>query len=213
MEETDYKLVVRCQINTSQAKTDSVIAYDPSGKNLVFIKGPFKDDSAIDDCIKFQFMKKEKGLPYLNYGKMYLTPNRWKSVPLGVRNKLDLSKAWPFMICECIFSEDAIQTKVANSKYWKDEVVLDTKKMRLTIDPFHLTPGEFKDYVDAIQFRIDNGIGDFADRNFIRGKDGRIYSVDEEKMKEVVDPDKKREKLMCQLKKKRYRFLVGVLTF
>ena len=63
-----------------------------------------------------------------------------------------------------------------------------------TVDTLKLSPEEFEEYVAHIKFRVEFNIGDLADRNFIRGADGHIYSVDEE----VVANKLELEKLMSR---------------
>lgn len=194
--ETSYEFVVRCQLVTSKTKTDTVIARN-NGK-LVFLKGPYKTDTSAKFFLKMQDEKRKRNIPGVNGRIVYLKPNRWNQTPLGVRNSLDLSMEWPFLETEVLFEEEKMQFKTVKSKLWPETKVLDCEAMQLTIDPFTLSDTQLEDYISAIKFRKEFQIGDFADRNFLLGKDGRVYSVDEESAsKSPIDLEK-------QLKKNRF---------
>lgn len=198
--ETSYELVTRCQLVTTGFKTDSVIARDPSGK-LVFLKGPFKTDEPVKFFLKMQEEKARRGIPAVEGRLIYLKPDRWNETPLGVRNSLDLSKAWPFLESEILFKEEDIKLKSRKSTLWPETIVLDCEAMKLTVNPLKLTGVQLKDWIAAVRFREEFRIGDFADRNFLLGKDGRVYSVDEEAANSSpIDLEK-------QLKKQRYALL------
>jgi hypothetical protein len=200
--ETDYPLIIRCQLVTSKLKTDTVIARSPEGE-VVFLKGPFRSDKPIQFFIETQEKKKAAGMPYLSGKLVYLVPDRWECTPLGIRNDLDLSRPWPFLVTNVLFSEKNIKTKVKNSTYWPDTVVMDCEAMNLTVQPLKLKGSQLDDYVRAVRFREENHIGDFADRNFLLGEDGRVYSVDEEGV------TTSKTDLEKQLKKQRYNLVVN----
>ena len=196
--ETDFELIARCQLVCTRSKTDTVIARSKDKSKIVFLKGPFKDSSGVEVFLKLQDEKKKRGIPAVNCSALKLIPNRWSSTPLGVRNELDLSVAHTFLLCDTLFEEKDIVTKTAGSTLWPMTEVLDCKKMDLTIDPFSLNKEQLEDYVAALKFRLEFGLGDFADRNFLLGRDGRVYSVDEESTSTVPIDLKK------QLKARRY---------
>jgi hypothetical protein len=198
--ETDFKLMVRCQLVCSRSKTDTVIALDPVGK-LVFLKGPYPSLEPCELFVDYQEEKRKRGIPTVGGRVVWLIPNRWDETPLGIRNKLDCKKAWPFLVCDTVFAREDIHTIFRESKLWPKTEVLDATTMGLTMDPFKLTEQELDDYVQAVKFRVEFGIGDLADRNFIKGKDGRIYSIDED-IKSDVQMD-----LEKQLKKRRYELI------
>lgn len=202
LNETDYELVIRCQLVCTNKKTDTVIARSPESKNIVFLKGPFKTEEPINFFLKMQDEKKSRGIPYLKGKLIYLKANRWSSTPLGLRNELDTSRAWPYLECETVFDELDIKTKIKTSTLWPETVVMDCEAMKLTVNPLKLKDTQLDDYVKLVLFRNEFKIGDFADRNFLLGKDGRVYSVDEEgSSKENFDLEK-------QLKKKRYELVM-----
>ncbi len=196
--EQDYELIVRCQLVCTHSKTDTVMALHPDTKKMVFLKGPFATQEPILFFLKMQEEKRQRNLPFVKGRMIMLVPNRWDTTPLGVRNTLDLNQAWPFLECEALFEEKSIIIEQKQSTHWPPTQVMDAKKMNLTIDPFNLDEQEFIDYVNALKFRLEFKIGDFADRNFIKAKDGRIYSIDEESQVEgEID-------LLKCLKKRRY---------
>lgn len=200
-EETDYELVVRCQLVCSKTKTDSVIARCPKTKKIVFLKGPFKTDETVRFFLRMQEEKRARNIPAVNARLIHLVPNRWARTPIGIRNELDLSKPWPFMECDVVFNEGDIKTRVHSSSLWPETAVMDCEAMNLTINPFKLKGQQLNDYIKAVRFREEFKIGDLADRNFLLGKDGRIYSVDEETSGGSFD-------LLKQLKRKRYELVM-----
>ncbi len=199
--ETEYELVVRCQLVCSKTKTDSVIARKPGGGELVFLKGPYKTDEPVKFFLRMQEEKARRSMPAVKGKLVYLVPDRWGETPLGVRNSLDLSRPWPFLETSLVFEEKDIVLKKKSSNLWPETEVLDCEAMKLTIDPLKLVGAQLDDYVRAVRFREEFRIGDFADRNFLLGKDGRIYSVDEESAAKVpIDLEK-------QLRKKRFELV------
>jgi hypothetical protein len=200
--ETDYELIVRCQLVTSAHKTDSVLAISPDTGDMVFLKGPFKDAKPARDFIYFQNEKKQRGLPYICARQVNLVPNRWAATPIGVRNHLDLSVSHPFLETASVICGDQVEVKVHKSTLWPETQVLDTKFC--AVNPLNLSGRALEEYISHIKFRIEFNLGDLADRNFLKGYDGHIYSVDEEVTSAKIDLEK-------QLKKARYELVKSYL--
>lgn len=201
--ETYYTFLCRAQISCSNAKTDTYFARDPDQK-MVFVKGPYTDITIPEDFLKFQDLKREKGMPYIRARVEMMIPDRWpEGVPLGLRRKLDLKKAYPFLICDSLFG-DTLKTKIVESKVWPPTEVVDCPKF----DPlkYSFNSRELKDWYESIEFRVKYNLGDLANRNFIPFE-GRIYSVDEE-----VTKSKKINLENC-LKKQRYELYMSLKKY
>jgi hypothetical protein len=199
--ETDYKLIVRCQLVCTRLKTDTVLAENALG-DMVFLKGPFRDRKVIDDFLRFQSLKRDQGLPFVESSVEYLVPDRWDSTPIGIRNKLPKNVPAPFLVCKCVFSRDRIRTRVHESKYWPPTKVLDMKAMKITVDPFSLNETQLEEYALAVCFRKQHNIGDMADRNFVLGDDGHVYSIDEEVVDTPINLETALKRKRCDLIRK-----------
>lgn len=199
--ETDLDFVVRVQLTTSNNKQD--VYYASYNDKLYFVKGPYKDRKVIDTYINFQELKKERGIPYIKDNIcIMLFPDRWepKEIPLGYRTKIDQNKKYPFLISPSLISLDQLKTREHQSEKWPKTIIADDKStegMRIK-DVFLLKDQLLIDYLDAIAFRLEYSIGDFADRNFMI-INNRLISVDEEIVEKV--------NLIDQLKQKKYEFL------
>lgn len=198
LRETSYEFITRCQLVCSAHKTDSYLARAPDG-TLLFVKGPFTKFPRF--AVNFQAVKRAHGLPTLDIKVEYLYPDRWPDgTPLGVRNALDRKAPRAFIVCKSIFSEDDIKVKLHSSKLWPPTEVLDAAHIAaMQFDPFNLNRAELADYAKTVFLRAEHGVGDLADRNFMRAH-GRIYSVDEEQFGAPIDIEK-------QLKCKRYKLV------
>ncbi len=195
--ETRYKFIVRAQLTTSASKHDTYFAR--AGDSVIVVKGPYKDDSKIKQFIEFQNIKKSRNMPYAEAWCEWLIPDRWDKVPLGVRNKLDLARAWPFLLCSSLYGNEPIPRRIAESKLWPPTEVANMP----AFNPLALTTEEEKlDWHRAVAFRAEFNIGDLADRNFI-SVGGRVYSIDEEKTAKKID-------LETALKKNRYELFVKI---
>lgn len=195
--ETEFEFVTRIQLVTGKNKTDTY--YARFGENLLFIKGPYKDDTIIQQFIQLQNEKKALHMPYIeNVQCIHLIPDRWpEGTPLGIRNKLSRTQKYPFMICKSLYDYDELTIKLHSSTLWPMTEVVDTTPHDINI--FDLTTNELIDYFTIIAFRIMKNAGDFGDRNFLL-KGGRVYSVDEEICQ-------KRIVLRTCLRNKRYEYI------
>jgi hypothetical protein len=201
--ETDLDFVVRIQLTTSNQKQDTY--YAEYNKELYFVKGPFKDSLVIDNYIKFQELKKERGIPYMkDVYCLMLYPNRWtpEETPLGYRKSIDPKKQYPFLIAKSLIYREQIKTRVHSSVKWPATTIVDDHETNgMRIDVFKLKDQMMIDYLNAIAFRLEYNIGDFADRNFLR-IDSRVLSVDEEITKN------KKVNLKSELKVKKYNHVM-----
>ena len=196
--ETELEFVTRIQLVTSNSKTDTY--YATFAGELMFVKGPFKDDKVIKDFIKFQDEKKELNIPYIeNVYCLYLYPNRWlEGTPIGLRNSVNRNEKYAFMVCKSLFEMSEIKTKMHRSLKWPETEVVDTKNC-IDINVYELNEYEFLEYLKVIAYRISRNLGDLADRNFMK-KEGRIYSIDEEVIKKEID-------LLSSFGKQKYEYI------
>ena len=186
--EKDLDFIVRIQLTTSDQKQDTY--YAEYKDVLYFVKGPFRDSSIIDDYIRFQQLKKENNIPYMeDIYSMMLYPNRWdiSEIPLGYRKSIDLNKKHPFLVIKSLISKEMIKTRIHSSVRWPLTKIVDDRETNgMRIDVFKLKGQMMIDYLNAIVFRLEYNIGDFADRNFMIIKD-RVLSVDEEVMSKKIN--------------------------
>jgi hypothetical protein len=203
LNETDLDFVVRIQLTTSNQKQDTY--YAEYNKELYFVKGPFKDRLVVDNYIKFQGLKKERGIPHVkDVYCLMLYPNRWtpEEIPLGYRKSIDPKKQYPFLIAKSVLCREQIKTRVHSSVKWPATTIVDDHETNgMRIDVFKLKDQMMIDYLNAIAFRLEYNIGDFADRNFLR-IDSRVLSVDEEITKS------KKVNLKSELKVKKYNYVM-----
>ncbi len=187
----------RIQLTTSHSKTD-VYLVTVNNKPYI-VKGPFKNSDTIDTYLELQQKKKKLGIPVIKSRKEYMIPDRWMSgLPLGIRNKLDRTKSYPFLIVKSLISFDSYTTKMHKSKLWPDTEVLDPDKTVLHIKSLDdLNKQQSIDYLNAIAFRIRYKLSDVALRNFLVDSD-HVYSIDEESMNDDFS-------LLTELKKTNYR--------
>jgi len=143
----------------------------------------------IGEFMSVQKIKNEVGLPTIRYTVVFLKPDLFEKTPLGLRNTLDRSKIYPFLVSSVLFEYKPnemsnIPIEIKTSKVWKDIPVVNWKKpirgmAHLDFKEVVKDPDMMRDFVYNIIFRYIMGIGDFADRNFLMSG-GRVYSVDED---------------------------------
>ena len=185
--ETQYKLLVRAQINTSQNKTDVYFAYEPDTRKTVVVKGPFASRGPVDRAIEMSQWKRENGLPAIECQAVPLIPDRWpEGVPLGIRNRVDRTTPSWFLVSNSLLG-DTLPRRLHSSKVWPQTEVIDWSDP--VLNNRHVwaplkhwvtySVQEKNDYVIALLARYVVGISDLADRNFLRAG-GRLYSLDED---------------------------------
>jgi len=179
-ESAAFQFEVRAQLTTGRAKTDVYFAKDAEGRRVV-VKGPFvrKDDP--ERAVAMMRWKAKHGLPVVPTVAAQLVPDRWASVPLGVRNSLPRDVAQPFLLSQSLMQGE-LPVKTHSSKLWPETEVVDWKQLRAYEfkDEFpDLTKQEKLDYMAALLLRYVTSIGDLATRNFVRCG-GRVLSLDED---------------------------------
>jgi len=183
-------LIVRTQIVTSRGKTDVYIAVPEVAPSLrIIVKGPFSSPNPARLACEMNEWKRCNGLPCINMAAVQLIPDRWpEGTPLGVRNACDRSRPAWFLLMECLIDGDPATVEHGETKLWPPTLVVDWEKMAsnqwLPVKSWtRIGHQEKKDYVLALLARYAVGIGDLADRNFVRsgfGGQNRIFSLDED---------------------------------
>lgn len=188
LETEEYEFMNRIQINTSSSKTDVYLAVETETGKVVVVKGPLGPRSSVDFASAVNEWKEEIGLPFHTYLKeVKMIPDRWDTIPLGVRNSIDRDIPQSFLVSGCLFEHrHRYPTKGHQSKIWPRTIVINWRTRQMTpyiwnIDYFDLLddPNLKRDYIYGLIARYITGVGDMADRNFLRVS-GRLFSLDEE---------------------------------
>mmetsp|Transcript_15666 Transcript_15666/g.21493 ORF Transcript_15666/g.21493 Transcript_15666/m.21493 type:complete len:698 (+) Transcript_15666:227-2320(+) len=188
--ESAFSFVVRAQVNTSAAKADAYFGVDPSSGEFLLIKGPLQSIEYAQNSLNMNQWKRDNGLPFMPSLRIeYLVPDRWASIPLGYRNKVNHSSPAPFLLAESTIAEATIRQNITTygayksltgTEKWPPETeIVDWSRVPSHIKVSELSDGEMADYVLLLLARYIFGVSDLADRNFLR-KDGHILSIDEE---------------------------------
>ena len=181
--ETDvYELVSRAQLVCSDSRQDTYFALSKKDGLLYFVKGPYVDKDDVMIPIRIADLKKKLGLSYMEYKVEQLIPDMFDVHPVGLRNKLDLTKSYSFLVTRAMLPIHYPQ-KIHSSKKWPPTKVVDwdNETLKKYISPIdaQLPSNLMSVYIDNLFFRFIVGIPDPANRNFIVTR-GTIYAVDEE---------------------------------
>lgn len=177
-EKDTLRYIVRAQVPYDNNKQDTYFA--KINDQDVFVKGPFLDLKAVENCLFVQNLKKELGLNYIPVEVMYLKPDL-KINSIGIKKQLDKNEKYPFLIFKNIAGGKVskYKTTIVDGKR-----VVDWSKNHYckTLNFKHLQdPQILKQYVQAILFKKIIGVDDMADRNFmVRVHNKKVYSLDEE---------------------------------
>jgi len=195
LKETDFEFVARAQLTCSASKADTYFAKKRDG-TMVFIKGPYLLVKKCDDFITFQEAKRSMGMPYVVAKKAMLIMDRWpESVPLGTRAEIHYQQEnglcgathrLPFLVCESLLTEEEVRGNLRThpgSRLWPATEVVDFTPWKMDLTAFDDVM--WTDYLNALGFRLQENIGDLADRNFMV-IDGRVCSVDEERTRALI---------------------------
>ena len=183
--ETDtFQLVTRIQLTTSRNKTDVYFATRGSNKTKLWVvKGPLARITDAEQSYYLSQWKRQNDVPCVDMEVLYMIPDRWpKGVPLGVRNQLDCSKPAIFLISPCILpiTPTNVPVKTHSSKVWPPTQVVDWSGLSTWLPmKFASSEMEQQTYVLALCYRFVFGLGDLANRNFVRAQ-GQVISVDED---------------------------------
>jgi hypothetical protein len=196
--ESEYaSFISRVQLTTSNGKTDVYLA-ERDGITYI-IKGPFLDDTILKKYLEYQVEKATYGMPTLDNTIVYMIPDRWpEGLPLGIRNKVDRTKAYPFLVVRSLIPKENYHFRTHSSKLWPETQVLEPYLCEIHFNNLDiLTDNQKLDFLNAIGFRLKYKLSDLGLRNFLIYND-RLYSIDEES----VNPD---FNLLFELKKNNYK--------
>lgn len=172
----------RIQLTTSNAKTDVYLV--ERALRPYIVKGPFLDVEILNRYLSYQVEKVAFGMPVTKNSIVFMFPDRWgEGVPLGLRNKTDRRRKYPFLISESLIPIEQYQLRTHSSKVWPPTVVIDQELTNLHLVSLNnLTLTLVIDYLNILGFRCKNKLSDIALRNLLI-HNGRMYSIDEESIK------------------------------
>jgi hypothetical protein len=179
--------VLRAQLVTGRARACTYFARPP-GWPLVVVKGPFRDGAACARAVAVAAWKERLGLPVVPLAVVRLCPDRWRDPPppLGVRARMPPGEPAPFLVALSVVGcEGGLPpSEVRTSKLWPATRVACWKnawgRPHVWNPLAPRSPQVMEDYVLHLLARYVLAIGDPADRNFLEGDDGRLYSLDED---------------------------------
>lgn len=194
-----YELITRIQLNTSRSKSDVYFAKERSTDHIVVVKGPLCNTASVPFARAVNSWKRKAGLPSIDWIKqVYMVPDRWINIPLGVRGAVSRHENAAFLVSQSAISLDAKSildsTTMKESKLWPPTQVIDWSSEAMA--PFAWNISRFNqvskriqcDYVWGILAKYITGVNDMADRNFVLTSAGRLLSVDEETQCTPVQP-------------------------
>jgi len=182
--EWKYDLIVRAQLVTSDQKTDTYFArYNNMG---YFVKGPFFNEESIDIINKIDLLKTNLfcDLDRIDFKIEHLYINKEIESALGIRNKCQDDKRYPFIIFEdlCSFHKmNDIPTKLVKSVKWPETKVVDwdeVKECHYVQDDDIKEKDIFIKYILNLLSRYVIGISDTCIRNLLI-HNSKVFSVDE----------------------------------
>jgi hypothetical protein len=198
-----FKFVARCQLATSPLKMDVYLARELTG-GLVCVKGPYADSSGIANMRENDAHRRDLSLLTLPLVAIALVPDRWlQGVAQGARNSIPRERKAFFAVTpSCV--RDPISTRLYSTCIWPPTLIVDWSVHRLALRLDTLTAQQWRDYVLCLAHRLERGVPDWADRNFLC-VEGRVVAVDEDVQGERVD-------LKSELRGDRAHRLLAYLT-
>ena len=210
-----FKYITRAQITTGSGKTDSYFAklknnYKNFNKDeIVFVKGPFKNDDVYNILELFIKVKEILNIPYIEIAKIdlklsddFFTDEVYSLLhtnPHYIRTKLNKRDVYTFIIYKNLCGDNIYKIKYGDIKTQKSKIWIDSnvwisdwKKLneKSLCKEFNLNSLKntkyLCEYILSIYFRYLFGINDHANRNFVVSNNN-LYSVDEEN----IDMDNK----------------------
>lgn len=185
------KHIAWIQIPRVKQRTDVRLCKTDSGADII-VKGPFLKEELynVKKYLKLQEEKDKYNIPHVNCVLKYLYPDEkfqdfenTGDTPTGMRQFVDKTKKYGFMICESIIPESKYHfTKTSDTDVWKNVYVVDRIKtvLQLTDDIIlNFSEQQYIDFFNSLAFRSKHKLNDMCLQNFIT--DGvRVYSIDEE---------------------------------
>lgn len=177
--------IMRIQLTTSRNKCD-VYLVERNGMPYI-VKGPYSDSKTVDRFLELQKLKAEYGIACTEARKISCLPDRWpEGVPLGLRNSVDRSRKYGFLISNSLIPLNKFVSRMHGSNIWPKTLVMDPAKTTLHAGMDQLDEKELLDYYCCVGFRLKFGLSDMAKRNFLYAN-GRVYSIDEESVKSDIN--------------------------
>ena len=203
-----FEYITRAQITTGSSKLDSYFArlknnYKNFEKNeIVFVKGPFKNDDVYNILELFIKVKKILNIPYIDIAKVelklsdtFFTEEDYSMLhknPYYIRSKINKKDTYTFVIYKNLCGDNIYKIKYGDiktqkSKIWIESNVWISDWNKLNNEglckEFNLNSLKnvkyLSEYILSIYFRYLFGIVDHANRNFVISNNN-LYSVDEE---------------------------------
>jgi len=194
LESDVFDFDVRVQATVTDYRQDTYLATEKKTGRYVFVKGPYKTEEEADIPIDISEIKSfiDPELPNIKLEKIKLIPDLFPNLPWGIRRHLDRSKGYCFLVTDSLLKKP-VPRKIHNTTKWGDVEVVDYSKVREPVKPevLKLKGEALYSYTLNLLFRYALGIPDFADRNFMLMKDGRVFSTDEEGFNKSVEIRKK----------------------
>lgn len=177
--------IMRIQLTTSKSKCDVYLV--ERGDEPYIVKGPYPDSKTVDRFLELQKLKAEYGMAYIKARQVLCLPDRWpEGVPLGIRNSVDRSRKFSFLVSDCLIPTSKFVSRSHGSKIWPKTPVMNPEKTILHAEIDRLDEKGILDYYCCVGFRLKFGLSDMAKRNFLYAN-GRVYSIDEESVKSNID--------------------------
>ena len=216
-----FDYISRSQVPTTRFKQDSYYAklkddcMNFKKDEIVFIKGPFTNDSVYDTIKLFIEIKKLLDISYVNISKISLKMsedffkdeidiknNVGKNY---IRNNIDNNSFYTFIVYENLCGDIITTSKYGYLKTQKSKAWINTKATIVNWNKKDLKCRHFEvedlenekfmiEYIQELYFRYLFGIVDAANRNFLIANDN-MYGIDEEN----IDMDN--ESNFCKLTK------------
>jgi hypothetical protein len=198
-----FNFVARCQLATSPLKMDVYLARELTG-GLVCVKGPYADSRGIANMRENDASRHALSLLTLPLRAIRLVPDRWwGGVAQGARNSISREREAFFAVTRsCV--RDPISTRLYSTCIWPPTLIVDWSVHRLELRIDTLTAQQWRDYVLCLAHRLERGVPDWADRNFLCFE-GRVVAVDEDVRGQRVD-------LKSELRGDRAHRLLAYLT-
>ena len=233
LESITFIFDVRAQATCSDSRPDTYFALDTrkdsNNSNRVFVKGPYK--TAAEALIPIQLTKVKilfdgcvQSLDNNTLELVYLLPDAFPDVPLGIRRHVDRTKPHWFVVSPNLvppflpeydrkgnastntipISRTGMPTKQHTTKCWGEITVVDWDAVLMiphapyipsVLNMHHRT----QKYILALLWRYVMGIPDPADRNFLIDEtNNRLYSLDEEGINHTTDYYNALKKKKCE---------------
>jgi hypothetical protein len=190
LESTLFANPVRCQLVTSDHKTDTYLATlrrPPLGDTTsaagspVFVKGPLNVEAANNQVRIDNIKAFLPGMNVVGYRAVRAVPDLLTSA-LGRRRSFKGRSPQPFLVAPDLLHPDkyeSLPVRTHSSKVWPDTLIYDREKDASARGRHARLDSVSASLLIALCFRYAFRIGDLCDRNFLI-VDDRVFSLDED---------------------------------